>query len=79
MNGGSVAKNLTFSQLFLTHFVYLTTVIDWHTKAILSYKISNSMDATLATDVLKDNGIQISMNGKGCSINLLAFGSCSDF
>jgi len=34
-------------------FMYLAAVIDWHTKAILAYKISNSMDATLATDVLK--------------------------
>lgn len=80
-------------------FMYLAAVIDWHSKAILSYKISNSMDATLATDVLnealakypkpkifnsdqgsqctsyehtqvlKDNSIQISMNGKGRSID----------
>ena len=35
-------------------FMYLAAVIDWHTKAILAYKISNSMDATLATDVLKE-------------------------
>jgi len=80
-------------------FMYLAAVIDWHSKAILSYKISNSMDATLATDVLKealakypkpkifnsdqgsqytshehtqilkDNNIQISMNGRGRSID----------
>ena len=80
-------------------FMYLAAIIDWHTKAILSYKISNSMDATLATDVLKDalakypkpkifnsdqgsqytsyehtntlkeHDIQISMNGKGRSID----------
>ncbi len=35
-------------------FMYLAAVIDWSSRAILSYKISNSMDATLATDVLKD-------------------------
>ena len=35
-------------------FIYLAAVIDWHSRAILSYKISNSMDATLATDVLKE-------------------------
>lgn len=34
-------------------FMYLAAVIDWNSRAILSYKISNSMDATLATDVLK--------------------------
>lgn len=80
-------------------FMYLAAVIDWHSKAILAYKISNSMDATLATDVLEealskypkpkifnsDQGsqytsyehtqilkkydIQISMNGKGRSID----------
>jgi len=80
-------------------FMYLAAVIDWHTKAVLSYKLSNSMDATLATDVLEDAlskypkpkifnsdqgsqytsyehtqllkkyDIQISMNGKGRSID----------
>ncbi len=34
-------------------FMYLAAVIDWHSKAILAYKISNSMDAALASDVLK--------------------------
>ena len=80
-------------------FMYLGAVIDWHSRAILSYKISNTMDATLACDVLngalskypkpkifnsdqgsqytskehinilKENDIQISMNGKGRSID----------
>ena len=83
-------------------FVYLAAVIDWHSKAILSYKISNTMDATLASDALRealnkypkpeifnsdqgsqytsyehtqtlrDNDIQISMNGKGRSIDNIA-------
>jgi len=34
-------------------FMYLAAIIDWNTRAILAYKLSNSMDATLATDVLK--------------------------
>lgn len=80
-------------------FMYLAAVIDWHSKAILAYKISNSMDATLATDVLKEalskypkpkifnsdqgsqytsyehtqtlkeHDVQISMNGRGRSID----------
>ena len=80
-------------------FMYLAAVIDWNTRAILAYKLSNSMDATLATDVLKmaldkypapkifnsdqgsqytsyehtqilkDHKIQISMNGKGRTID----------
>jgi putative transposase len=79
--------------------MYLAAVIDWHSRAILSYKISNSMDATLATevlqealdkypkpkifnsdqgsqytskehtDILKAHDIDISMNGKGRSID----------
>ena len=80
-------------------FMYLAAVIDWSSRAILAYKLSNSMDATLATDVLKmaltkypapkifnsdqgsqytshehtqilkDHNIQISMNGKGRTID----------
>lgn len=83
-------------------FIYLSAIIDWHTKAILAHKISNSMDETLATDTLKkalgkypkpkifnsdqgsqyisyehikllqDNNIEISMNGKGRSIDNIA-------
>lgn len=33
--------------------MYLAAIIDWHSKAILSYKLLNSMDVTLVTDVLK--------------------------
>ncbi|WP_342225039.1 IS3 family transposase [Rickettsia endosymbiont of Urophora cardui] len=80
-------------------FMYMAAIIDWHSKAILSYKLSNAMDASLVTDVLKqalskynapqifnsdqgsqytsydhinilkEHDIQISMNGKGRSID----------
>ena len=80
-------------------FMYLAAIIDWHSKAILGYKLSNSMYASLVTDVLKDaldkypvpqmfnsdqgsqytgiehtemlknNNIKTSMNGKGRSID----------
>jgi putative transposase len=83
-------------------FMYLAAIIDWHSKAILAYKISNTMDAQLAvdvlnealskypkpkifnsdqgsqytselhTDILKEYGIQISMNGKARSIHNIA-------
>ena len=33
-------------------FVYLAAVIDWHSKKILSWKLSNTMDVKLTTDVL---------------------------
>ena len=35
-------------------FVYLASIIDWHSKKILSWKLSNSMDVKLTTDVLKE-------------------------
>lgn len=80
-------------------FVYLAAVIDWYSKAVLSYKISITMDTDLVmsvlnealllygkpeifntdqgsqytsyvhTDTLKNNGITISMNGTGRSVD----------
>ena len=80
-------------------FMYMAASIDWHSKAILSYTLSNSMDSSLVTSILEDalskypaplifnsdqggqytgsehirilekHGIQISMNGKGRSID----------
>jgi len=35
-------------------FVYLAAIIDWHSKKILSWKLSNTMDITLVTRVLKE-------------------------
>jgi len=35
-------------------YAYLSVIIDWHTKKILSWKLSNTMDVRLTTDVLKD-------------------------
>jgi len=35
-------------------FAYLAAIIDWHTRKILSWKLSNSMDVTLTTSVLKE-------------------------
>jgi len=76
-------------------FLYLVAIMDWHSRKVLSWRLSNSLDAApcvealeeaLAncgtpaifnsdqgcqftsenfTDVLKDNGIKISMDGKG--------------
>jgi len=37
-----------------TGFVYLAAIIDWHSKKILSWKLSNTMDITLVTTVLKE-------------------------
>jgi len=35
-------------------FVYLAAIIDWNTKKILSWKLSNTMDISLTTGVLND-------------------------
>jgi putative transposase len=35
-------------------FVYLAAIIDWHSKKILSWKLSNTMDITLVTTVLNE-------------------------
>ena len=35
-------------------FVYLAAIIDWATKKILSWKLSNTMDVSLTTSVLED-------------------------
>ena len=80
-------------------FAYLAAIIDWNTKKILSWKLSNSMDVSLTSSVLKEalscypkpeivntdqgsqytakehinilvqNGISISMDAKGRSID----------
>ena len=80
-------------------FVYLAAIIDWNTKKILSWKLSNTMDLSLTTsvlnealslypkpeifntdqgsqytasahvDILNKHNIQISMDGKGRSID----------
>jgi putative transposase len=80
-------------------FVYLAAIIDWNTKKILSWKLSNTMDVSLTAsvlnealslypkpdifntdqgsqytasahvDILNKHNIQISMDGKGRSID----------
>jgi len=35
-------------------YAYLAVIIDWHTKKILSWKLSNTMDVNLTTFVLKE-------------------------
>ena len=76
-------------------FVYLVAIMDWHSRKILSWELSNTMDSSFCisalerairlhgkpdifnsdqgsqftsdsfTEVLKSNGIKISMDGKG--------------
>jgi putative transposase len=78
-------------------FVYLVAIMDWHSRKVLSWRLSNSMDVEALeeaitrfgtpeifnsdqgsqftseafTGVLKKNGVQISMDGKGrCMDNI---------
>ncbi len=76
-------------------FIYLTVIMDWYSRKVLSWRLSNSMDSSFCVDaleeaihrygrpeifntdqssqftsdaftqVLKDNDIRISMDGKG--------------
>jgi putative transposase len=76
-------------------FVYLVAIMDWYSRKVLSWEVSNTMDDSFCvsalesairlygcpeifnsdqgsqftgkafTDVLKDNGVKISMDGKG--------------
>ena len=92
------ATDITYIKLEKGH-VYLAAIIDWNTKKILSWKLSNTMDVSLTTSVLngalglypkpeifntdqgsqytasahvnilKKHNIQISMDGKGRSID----------
>jgi len=41
--------------------VYLAAIIDWHSKAVLSHKVSNTMDTQLVMDVLNE---ALSKHGK---------------
>jgi len=41
--------------------VYLAAIIDWYSKAVLSYRVSNTMDSTLIMDVLNE---ALSLYGK---------------
>jgi len=81
-------------------FIYLTAIIDWYSKKILSYRVSNSMDKCIEvlnealslypkpeifntdqgsqytsiefTNILKQNQIKISMDGKGRATDNIA-------
>ena len=77
-------------------FVYLVAILDWHSRRVLTWRLSNTLTTDFCDDdlqeamtrygepeifntdqgsqftsaeftgVLKENGIQISMDGKGC-------------
>jgi putative transposase len=52
--------DITYIKLEYGH-AYLAAIIDWHTKKILSWKLSNTMDVHLTTSVLID---AITIHGK---------------
>ena len=92
------SSDITYIKL-ANGFAYLAAIIDWHTKKVLAWKLSNTMDTSLTTSVLNEalalypkpeifntdqgsqytakehieiltnNGISISMDAKGRSID----------
>jgi len=53
-------RHATIRRRYLTYirlargFVYLVAVIDWYSRRVLSWRISNSMDASFCVDCLED-------------------------
>ena len=47
------STDITYLKLEKGH-VYLAAIIDWNTKKILSWKLSNTMDISLTTSILKE-------------------------
>jgi transposase InsO family protein len=45
---------LTANTAFAGGMVYMAAIIDWHSKAVLSHRISNTMDSQLVMSVLND-------------------------
>ncbi len=45
--------DITYIQL-QNGFAYLAAIMDWHTKKVLSWKLSNTMDISLTTGILKE-------------------------
>lgn len=35
-------------------FLYLVAIMDWHSRKVLSWRLSNSMDASFCVDALKE-------------------------
>ena len=88
------ASDITFCPM-AKGFMYLVAIIDWHSRRVLSWRVSNTLDTSFCvealeealqrfgtpeifntdqgsqftseafTDVLKDKGVAISMDGKG--------------
>jgi putative transposase len=46
-------------------FLYLVVILDWYSRKVLSWRLSNSMVADFCFEALKDADVMISINGKG--------------
>ena len=44
-------------------FVYLTVVIDWHSRRVLAWRLSISMDTAFCTGVVEDGDRQVRQTG----------------
>ena len=46
-------------------FLYLVPIMDWHSRKVLSWRLSNTMDAGFYVEALKEATVKISMDGRG--------------
>lgn len=47
------STDITYARL-AGGFAYLVAIIDWYSRKVLSWRLSNSMDATFCVDCLED-------------------------
>src|SRR6266571_5142456 len=50
-------------------FAYLAAVIDWYSRKVLAWRLSNTLDSDVCTGVLKLHDIAISMDGRGRALD----------
>lgn len=76
------STDITYIRL-LRGFVYLVAIIDWYSRRVLSWRISNSMDTSFCVDCLEDalslhSKPEIFNTDQGSQFTSAAFTACSN-
>ena len=71
------ASDITYLQL-RQGFVYLVAIIDWYSRYVLSWRLSNTLDVFLCREALEDALGKEDVGGYSIVIRVLSFTS-SDF
>lgn len=50
-------------------FLYLVAVLDWFSRYVLAWELSNTLEATFCVEALERVGVQISMDGRGRALD----------